>query len=261
MIFLSHNSKDKPIVEQVALKLKEIYGQNNVFYDSWSIQPGDGIVNKMNEGLNNCKYFFFFISKNSLNSNMVKLEWQNALFKAAQNRIQFIPIRMDNSAMPALLTQSLYIDLYAQGLDVAIRQIVDVISGNNTYREPKNQFSNLVAYKYKEGDKLIIECHAEHFLEPISSFIFCTQQDVNNISATVKNEIMSTTSQKNGIQLASGYKTNAIMRSISKGTLPGFPFTVEFCSKINTEFDIEMVLHEKSQGNFQEIPLKYGKKN
>lgn len=79
---------------------------------------------------------------------------------------------MDSSIMPALLTQSLYIDLYAQGLDVAIRQIVDVINGNNTYREPLNQFSNLVAYKYKEGDKLIVECHAEHFLEPISSFIF-----------------------------------------------------------------------------------------
>lgn len=58
MIFLSHNSKDKLIVEQVALKLKGIYGQNNVFYDSWSIQPGDGILDKMNEGLTSCKYFF-----------------------------------------------------------------------------------------------------------------------------------------------------------------------------------------------------------
>jgi hypothetical protein len=261
MIFLSHNSKDKPVVEQVALKLKEIYGQNNVFYDSWSIQPGDGIVDKMNEGLNNCKYFFFFISSNSLNSNMVKMEWQNALFKAAQKRIQFIPIRMDNSAMPTLLTQSLYIDLYAKGLDVVIRQIVDVISGTNTYREPQNQFSNLVAYKYKEGDKLIVECHAEHFLEPISSFIFFTQQDTNTISANVRNEVICMSNQENGIQLANGYKTNAIMCSISKGTLPGFPFIVEFKSKTNATFDIEMVMHEKSHGNFQKIPLKNGKRN
>lgn len=73
MIFLSHNSKDKPVVEQVALKLKGIYGQNNVFYDSWSIQPGDGILDKMNEGLTNCKYFFFFVSKNSLQSNILSL--------------------------------------------------------------------------------------------------------------------------------------------------------------------------------------------
>ena len=102
MIFLSHNYNDKPVVEQIALKLKEIFGQDNVFYDSWSIQPGQGIIDKMNEGLTNCRYFLFFISKNSLTSEMVKMEWQNALFKAAQNRIMFIPIRMDASVMPAI---------------------------------------------------------------------------------------------------------------------------------------------------------------
>ena len=34
MIFLSHNYKDKPVVEQVALRLKSIYGIDKVFYDS-----------------------------------------------------------------------------------------------------------------------------------------------------------------------------------------------------------------------------------
>jgi hypothetical protein len=68
MIFLSHNFKDR-----------DIFGQENVFYDSWSIQPGDGIIDKMNDGLTQCKLFFFFVSNNSLNSEMVKLEWLNAL--------------------------------------------------------------------------------------------------------------------------------------------------------------------------------------
>lgn len=86
MIFLSHNYKDKPVVEQVALRLKSIYGIDKVFYDSWSIQPGDGIIDKMNEGLSNCKFFLFFISQNSLSSNMVKLEWQNALFRISQGK-------------------------------------------------------------------------------------------------------------------------------------------------------------------------------
>ena len=40
MIFLSHNSKDKHIVEPIAIKLRDEFGQDNVFYDSWSIQPG-----------------------------------------------------------------------------------------------------------------------------------------------------------------------------------------------------------------------------
>lgn len=260
MIFLSHNSHDKPVVEQIALRLKDIYGQDKVFYDSWSIQPGEGIIDKMNEGLENCKFFFFFVSNNSLKSEMVKMEWQNALFKVAQKRIQFIPIRIDNSTMPALLTQSLYIDLFSQGLDVAIRQIVDVINGNNTYRNPIQSFSNTVAYKYREGDKLIVECHAEHYLEPISSFIFCIQHDVNNITAEIRNELMSMTNQKENVTLFNGYVTNVIARSIQKGTLPGFPFIVEFKSKTNEPFDIEIVMHAKSHEHYQPIPIHNGKK-
>jgi hypothetical protein len=38
MIFLSHTHTDNPVVEPVALQLREIFGTQNVFYDSWSIQ-------------------------------------------------------------------------------------------------------------------------------------------------------------------------------------------------------------------------------
>lgn len=81
MIFLSHTLVNKNIVEPIAQKLAFVFGQNNIFYDSWSIQPGDGIIEKMSIALDQCKYFFFFVSKESLKSDMVKLEWQNALYK------------------------------------------------------------------------------------------------------------------------------------------------------------------------------------
>ena len=107
MIFLSHNKNDKQIVEQVALQLRKIYGQEKIFYDSWSIQPVEGIIDKMNEGITKCKYFFYFVSSNSLKSNMVKMEWQNALFKAATGVIKFIAVRLDNSNMPLIIAQNL----------------------------------------------------------------------------------------------------------------------------------------------------------
>lgn len=31
MIFISHTAKDKTIVEPIALRLAQVYGQNNVF--------------------------------------------------------------------------------------------------------------------------------------------------------------------------------------------------------------------------------------
>lgn len=47
MIFLSHNHNDKILVEQIAIRLKDTFGQEQVFYDSWSIQPGDGIIDRL----------------------------------------------------------------------------------------------------------------------------------------------------------------------------------------------------------------------
>ena len=66
MIFLSHNHKDKVLVEQFALRLREIFGQENVFYDSWAIQPGDGIIDKMNAGLEACRLGFYPVSADGL---------------------------------------------------------------------------------------------------------------------------------------------------------------------------------------------------
>ncbi|MBU2828566.1 MULTISPECIES: toll/interleukin-1 receptor domain-containing protein [Acidithiobacillus] len=148
MIFLSHNQKDKPVVEQIALRLKEILPQDEIFYDSWSIQPGDGIIDKMNEGLANCRLFLFFVSKNSLQSEMVKLEWQNALLKATKGQTKIIPVKMDDCLMPPILMQSLYIDLFGQGLEIALRQIMDVISGKNTFAPGPQEFANLRGYAY-----------------------------------------------------------------------------------------------------------------
>ncbi|WP_211327660.1 toll/interleukin-1 receptor domain-containing protein [Solilutibacter pythonis] len=73
-IFLSHDHNDKPLVEAVALKLADIFGQDQVFYDSWSIRPGDSIIDQMNKGLEAPEFVFFFVSVNSLASGMVKLE-------------------------------------------------------------------------------------------------------------------------------------------------------------------------------------------
>lgn len=34
---------DKIVIEPIAEQLSEIFGKENFFYDSWSIQPGDDI--------------------------------------------------------------------------------------------------------------------------------------------------------------------------------------------------------------------------
>lgn len=131
MIFISHTEVDKPLVEPIAQQLATVYGQENIFYDSWSVQPGEGIIGKMNDALTNCKFFFFFVSRHSLQSKMVELEWQTAIFMATKGQVNFIAVKIDDCIIPSILSQKKYINLSNDGLDVAVRKMKDVIEGRN----------------------------------------------------------------------------------------------------------------------------------
>lgn len=170
MIFISHNWKDKDVVEPIAVRLKEVYGQENVFYDSWSIKPGENIIGKMNEGIKQCKYFFFFISNNSLNSSMVDLEWQSALYKAAKDEIKFIPIKVDDCYPPQILISTLYIDMYSCGIENTLRDMFDIINNTNT-KDYRKEFNNLICKVKKiEKYKFEISIEAVKLIEPKSCF-------------------------------------------------------------------------------------------
>lgn len=172
MIFISHTHDDKPIVEPIALRLAKVFGHGNVFYDSWSIQPGDGIINKMDEALTQCKFFFFFVSKKSLLSEMVKLEWQNTIIKATKGEVKLIPVKLDDCLMPSVLLQTLYIDLYGKGQEIALRQMIDVVSGSNTFREKDVQvFQNIRGYVSEIENGCRIEFRTEAYMEPQSKFV------------------------------------------------------------------------------------------
>mgnify|MGYP000855466924 CR=1 FL=1 len=256
MIFISHNYKDKAIVEPIAIRLKEIFGQENVFYDSWSIQPGDGIIDKMNDGLAHCKLFFFFVSTNSLNSEMVKLEWQNAVMKMTNGQIKIIPVRLDNCTMPPILLQSLYIDLYQYGLEVAIRQIVDIAMNRNTFSPQFNEVSNLVAYKWWEGNTMIIECHAQYYREPIAHFAFLTFNTQNQINFGSKNNIAYRFGfNVNCIETNVGIKLNAIRIDFPESIVPGFPQSAEFTAKTEIPIEIMQVLHENKKDAWKNVPI------
>lgn len=53
---------------------------------------------------------------------MAKLEWQNALYSVSQGKTRIVPVRIDDSDMPAVLKQTLFIDMHAIGLDATIAQ-------------------------------------------------------------------------------------------------------------------------------------------
>lgn len=172
MIFISYNHNDEQLVDMVARRLELEFGRNNIFYDKWSIQPGDSIIGKMNEGIEKFTTFFYFLSPNSLNSKMVTKEWQSGLTKSINENLKFVPVRISDCKPPAILTDSLYIDLYGIGLDDAVAQMKCVAKGNSTYKA-LTDIENIKAVVDIVSDKMIkIEIRAMMFSENDANFAF-----------------------------------------------------------------------------------------
>lgn len=252
MIFLSHNSKDKGIVEPFANKLAEVFGRDNVFYDSWSIQPGDGIIDKMEMGLKNTKYFFFFVSENSLQSNMVRLEWQNAIMKASNEDVKFIPVRLDKSEMPMLLTQTLYLDVYQNGFDVVLRQMIDVIKGVNTYQGTATTYENIKAHVKRSDTEAEILIYAQTYMEPISRYAIVISNEENDITWNCETDNMTMTGfNKNAVHVGP-LNFNALAITVNRATTPEFPVRIKVTSK--TKLNFICVMKAQNENKYVMIP-------
>jgi TIR domain len=256
-IFLSHNHNDKPLVEPVAIRLAAIFGQDQVFYDSWSITPGDGIIDQMNKGLEAPEFVFFFVSGNSLNSGMVKLEWQNALYAASKGKTRIIPVRVDGTAMPPILRQTLFIDMHTIGLEAAIAQIVSVTQGNASFTPQHQGFSNLT-YEVVTGTdgSLEIVVRASHLMEPNPRFMLLVgnTQDEIEWTAGVGTFMGGFNSD---VRLDNGTTHNGVVMSPISGSLtPAFPWRMQLKKRGTKPIVFRDVLHQVSESDWRAIPRK-----
>ncbi len=254
MIFLSHNFNDKAIVEPIATRLKQVYGENKVFYDSWSIKPGDNIIDRMNTGIENAEYFFYFISQNSLKSKMVDLEWQSALYKKVKQNIKFIPVKIDNSIPPAILLSTLYIDIYTYGFENGIRQMFDVINNINT-QNTINEFSNLQVMLIKNSIsdyEIVIE--AKYFFEPNTRFWLVYKNNNEDISFEMPTESTFIGGEINKMQLSNGLVVNGRAFQLMRSLEPGFPVRVHVKEKNNNLIDSLLMMKQVSETEAKSLP-------
>src|SRR3989338_4944883 len=255
MIFISHTHKDKHIVEPIATQLASVFGEDKVFYDSWSIQHGDGLIDKMNEGLEGCKFFFFFVSKNSMQSRLVKLEWQNAILKMTKEQTKLIPVKIDDCLMPNVLLQTLYIDYFGQGPENAIRQMIDVVRGNNTFSSEKvQQFQNVRAYLSEKDGSTIVEFRAQVYTEPHSDYLILLDNKKEELSWKAVGE-SSYLSNFNDEVIYNGKKSAALYMGRSTATSPGFPFTVDLKPRVDTKIKFKGAMRAVSKKLYKLIPV------
>ena len=108
-VFLSHSAKDKPIVRDVAERLRK--DGLRVWLDEWMLKPGDHVQAKIEEGLEQSRVLVLCMSANAFGSDWAQLEAGTFRFRDPLNRERrFIPLRLDEAPIKGSLAQFLYIN-------------------------------------------------------------------------------------------------------------------------------------------------------
>lgn len=250
MIFISYNHKDQQLVDMVVRQLEISFGKNNIFYDRWSMQPGDSIIGKMNEGLEKYTTFFYFLSSNSLESNMVTREWQSALMSSVNSGLKFVPIRLDDCNPPAIMKDLLYIDLYGIGIDEAILQMKAVINEENNYKPLENK-DNLICYLHVKSEyEIEFEIMATMFTVHDVNFGFIHNNDIENFDIIISTDpILYCSTGEFSETLTSGEvkKYNITCRKLYRSLSPKNPFKGTIKTQVQTPelIDVVQILSDK----------------
>ena len=123
-VFVSHSSRDKPIVDRIVSDLTK-HGIS-VWYDKFEIKAGDNIVQKVNDGLKDSKYFLIILSPNALSSHWVTEEMSSAVFiEITSKGIFVIPVLIHDCEIPPLLRHKRYID-FRKSYEQGIRELLEI---------------------------------------------------------------------------------------------------------------------------------------
>lgn len=138
--FISHSSKDKAIVKELAEKLSN----EKIWFDAWDMDAGDVLSEKIEKGIDEAKNFLIILSKNSVDSQWVKYELNIALIKYLEDEDYKILIaRIDDVEVPLRLKPFLRID--SNGSDNIAQDIYNKLLGekaNPSVKSFKRQFIN-----------------------------------------------------------------------------------------------------------------------
>jgi len=111
-VFISYSSADKIFVDPLILSLTR--EGISIWIDQGEVLPGDRIREKINRGILDSKYLVVVLSKNSINSNWVRVELDSAMIREIEdNAVVVIPVLVGDiqkNEIPLDLRGKQYVD-------------------------------------------------------------------------------------------------------------------------------------------------------
>jgi len=159
-VFLSHSSKDKQGVREIAERLKA--DGLRVWFDEWVLKPGDNIPAKIEHGLENSRVLILCMSQHAFGSDWAQLESGMYRFRDPLNKERrFIPLRLDDSPIKGSLAQFLFIDWSPENREAEYPKLLEAC-------KPVKQEDPVIEKQKRLTDRIISLGHTG----PINSVVF-----------------------------------------------------------------------------------------
>ena len=108
--FVSYTSLDEKYAVWIASILEK--DKYSVVIQKWDFRPGDNLVNRIHESLQECNKLIIILSENYLNSRWCEAEWTSKLSEQIEtSERKVIPIRIEPVVPKGLLKNIIYIDI------------------------------------------------------------------------------------------------------------------------------------------------------
>lgn len=147
-VFISHSSEDKLFVR----KLKKDLSLNyiNTWIDEDEILLGDSLLDKLTNSIRSSTHFMIILSPNSVKSDWVKLELDNAFqYIEDETLVKIIPIHYRRCTVPKSLRELVNIDLTNE--TVYLRHGTLEFHGDKYY-----EYLRLLIRSITEGDRKLL---------------------------------------------------------------------------------------------------------
>ena len=124
-IFLSHSSKDKTVVEQLAKDLRDAGAR--VWFDAWEIPLGGSITQSIQSGLTNSRFIGIWITENAIKSGWVEREWTSRLKdEIEKEHIIVLPLLAESCELPLFLQGKSCAD-FTSDYDRAFKKLLETL--------------------------------------------------------------------------------------------------------------------------------------
>lgn len=125
-IFISYSHADKAFVDKLASKLVE--NDAHVWVDTWELNVGDSILNRVQEAIQDSSALLIVLSKASVASEWCKKELNAGLMRElAEKKVIVLPVLVEDCDIPVFLREKMYAD-FRRDFGTGLKALVEAVA-------------------------------------------------------------------------------------------------------------------------------------